>query len=442
MTATANLTLSPEKPATLKGLATKVKVLMQLKAPTAPHELERDPLNLSVVLDRSGSMAGDPLDKAKQCAAFVQSRLSTQDRLSLVIYDDKVEVAASSQPASPHNEFKSAVQSIDPGGCTNLVGGWQAGNGQVELYSSDYKNNRVLLLSDGRLNAGITNPEEIRALCKEVAKREIKTSTYGLGAHFDEEVMCLIAEETGGNARYGEEIEDLLEGFIEELDLLANLYSGQLMLSIEPREGVEVEVANRFVKKGDQYMLPDLAYDAEIWGGLILSVSPEAAESQEPLVTLKVESSDGELNMSAQLEALQILSPEAYDAVVTEKGITDYFAELQIAELKVEASNLARRGEWEQVEALLQRMKALPMTPVQAAEFEELKKLFAQRQLEIFAKESRFSASSSRTVMKSDMASYAMSAAWAPSPSAQAAPVPSYLKQKARRGKANVRDKK
>ena len=442
MTNSAQLTLTPEKPATLKGLATKVKVLMQVKAPSAPQNVERQPLNLSVVLDRSGSMHGTPLERAKQCAQFVQSRLSATDRLSLVIYDDQVQVAASSQPASPHSEYVSAVRAISSGGSTNLVGGWQAGNTQVQNYASDFKDNRVLLLSDGMLNAGVTDREEIRGLCKEMAKQGIKTSTYGLGEHFDEEVMCLIAEETGGNARYGEDVEDLPEGFIEELDLLANLYSGQLTLSLQPAEGVEIEVANRFVKRGERYMLPDLAYDAEVWAGLILSVSPEAAESQKPLLTVSVESGDDELHLSAEVGPLSILSPDAYEALVAEKGMTDYFAELDIAELKLAASDAARKGQWDQVKPLLEQMMALPMTPVQVAELAELEKLLAHRKQAIFAKESRLSASKSQRLMKADLASYAISGTWVESVqgTVQAAAVPSYLRQKSRQGKAHVKD--
>ena len=217
----------------------------------------------------------------------------------------------------------------------------------------------------------VTDPKEIRGLCQAMVKQGVKTSTYGLGEHFDEEVMCLIAEETGGNARYGEDVEDLLEGFIEELDLLANLYSGKLTLSLHPAEGVEVEVANRFVKRGDHYMMPDLAYDAEVWAGLVLSVSPEAAASQEPLLEVKVESEEQSLLLSAQLDPLPMLSPAAYEAVVANKAIRDYFAELKIAELKLEASDAARQGRWDQVKPLLEQMRALPMTPVQEAGLEE-----------------------------------------------------------------------
>ena len=441
MTSFAQITLSPQKPATLKGLNTKVKVLMQIKAPPPPKDLERFPLNLSVVLDRSGSMHGAPLEKAKQCAEFVRSRLNSKDRLSLVTYDDQVQIPADSQPAFPHPEYITAVQAINSGGSTNLVGGWQAGNMQVMEYASGFKDNRVLLLSDGMLNAGITDHKTIRGLCKGMAKHGIKTSTYGLGAQFDEEVMCLIAEETGGNARYGENVEDLLEGFIEELDLLANLYSGQLTLSLRPADGVKVELANQFVKSDGRYMLPDLAYDAEVWAGLILSVSSEAAQSQKPLLEVSVESAHDDVNLNAKVGPLPILSPEAYDAVVSEQGITDYFAELQIAELKLSASEAARNGLWEKVRGLLGQMKALPMTPVQKAELAELEKLLMNRQQDIFAKEARLSATQSRREMKADLASYTTSANWGgPLQNFAQKAVPTYLRQKARHGKANTKN--
>ena len=139
-----------------------------------------------------------------------------KDLISLVIYDDTVDVVSPSSTATPNDQYQQGVKGVEVGGTTNLFEGWEAGVNELAQQTENYDINRVLLLSDGCLNHGVTDPNEIKARCLDAAQRGIKTSTYGLGTHFDESIMCMMAEVSGGNNRYGERVEDLLEGFIEE----------------------------------------------------------------------------------------------------------------------------------------------------------------------------------------------------------------------------------
>ena len=439
MSNTPILTLTPERAAVLKGIDTQVDVLLQVRAPSAPPSFSRSTLNLAVVLDRSGSMNGEPLAVAKQCALFVQSRLTSQDVISLVTYDDIVNIAAASSAASPNDHFQNAVQQIVSGGTTNLFGGWEAGVAEVKKRVSEHPINRVLLLSDGCLNHGVIDGSTIRQACLDAAQQGIKTSTYGLGKHFDESIMCMMAEVSGGNNRYGEQVEDLLEGFIEELDLLAHLYTPELTLSLMPAAGVEVECLNSFVKIEDTWALPDLAYDAEVWVGLRLRVSVAAAEAQQPLLKVQVNAqvAGQSIESSHDLAALPAVSPTVFESVAPASVVTKYIAELKIAELKLEASQAGQRGEWEQVEALIKKIRALPMTDIQKSEIDELEALFKNRQKEIFAKEARFSSSLSQRSMKSGAMSYLTSSDWTNSDHSSSAP-PSYMRRKSRQGRASA----
>lgn len=160
----------------------------------------RRPMNIAVVLDRSGSMAdARKIDYAKKAINSLIDGLSSEDYLSIVIYDDRIDVLLPAQRVINKECIKRLVREIYPRGSTNLGGGMAEGFQQIERnFREDYVN-RVILLSDGLANTGITDPRELGRIAGRYRDKSISLTTMGVGLDYNENLMLGLAEHGGGN---------------------------------------------------------------------------------------------------------------------------------------------------------------------------------------------------------------------------------------------------
>ncbi|RMG61515.1 MAG: VWA domain-containing protein [Bacteroidetes bacterium] len=198
---------------------------LSFQAATAPQNKDRLPLNLSLVLDRSGSMSSeDKLGFVKQAASFVARNLLPTDHLSVVQYDSEVQTLFPQTALQSSQNLLKRIQSIQPGGMTNLSGGMLEGYRQVsQTETRQNMVNRVLLLSDGLANQGITDPAKLKEIARRRAAEErVSLSTFGVGSHFSEELMMQLAEYGNGTYYFIGSPDDIPTIFAAELkDLLA-----------------------------------------------------------------------------------------------------------------------------------------------------------------------------------------------------------------------------
>lgn len=243
------VTVIPSRPILAAGQESTVDFLIRIDAPQLGQRRERRPLNLGIVLDRSGSMRGGKLHHAKDAVAFAVRNMRPDDRVSLTIYDDQVQTLVPSAPVSHAGpQILALLPKVHDGGSTALHDAWVQGGLQVSEHQEPGRLNRVLLVSDGLANVGETSTEVLVSRARELFARGISTSTVGVGGDFNEDLMIPMARDGGGSGWFVESPADFTRIFGGELADLAAVFGEKARLRLEPRGGrVEIlEVLNDF----------------------------------------------------------------------------------------------------------------------------------------------------------------------------------------------------
>jgi Ca-activated chloride channel family protein len=205
----------------------------------APRPPRRS-LNLSLVIDRSGSMAGKPLQQALRAAEALADQLNADDVLSIVVYDDKVDTLLPPQKVTDKAAIRSLLHKVRAGGTTNLSGGWLRGCEHVQATADPEMIRRVLLLSDGQANVGVTDSALLIRTARQKADAGIVTTTLGFGANFNEDLMIGMAQAAGGNFYFIQSPDDAADVFRIEVESLSAVVAQNLTVTLTPRPGVQV----------------------------------------------------------------------------------------------------------------------------------------------------------------------------------------------------------
>ena len=391
--------------------------LIRVQAPAQPAAsllASRQPLRLSVVVDRSGSMSGEPLNEALRCVNHIASRLQPADQIAVVLYDSHVQLPVPLQPANA-TTVERALAGVESGGNTALFDGWQAGVDQLlgitagqlglELPSHAPTGNlsRVILLSDGQANNGLTEPLEIAKHCAKALTQGVSTTTVGLGRGFNEDLMIGMARAGGGLQYYGQTAEDLYDNFDEELALLQSLYLRQLHLKLTPADGVIAEPLGVVeVMPNGQYRLSDLAWGAESWLLVRLHVGPATVGTQKALLaaTLTAQVQQGAQAAAATVQSniwhfpmltLPVVVDADWQGAAKDETVANRVLEVAFGEQAALARGLLMRGRVADAERLFAALEPqVAHHPWLQNKLSSLREL-ARRDADMAAKELRFS---------------------------------------------------
>lgn len=220
-----------------EGNTAVIKITLDSLKPVNPTE--RPPVNLSIVLDRSGSMSGQKLEKAKEAAIEALRRLNADDIFSLVIYDHNVETIVSAQRAANTEWIESRIRQIRPGGNTALFGGVSQGAAEIRKHLEGKYVHRIILLSDGLANVGPGSPADLGRLGAGLIKEGISVTTVGVGTDYNEDLMARLSQKSDGNTYFVEDSRDLARIFSAELGDVLSVVAKKVKLIIECADGVE-----------------------------------------------------------------------------------------------------------------------------------------------------------------------------------------------------------
>lgn len=199
---------------------------------------QRAPINLGLVIDRSSSMAGDRLDKAKEAALMVVDRLQPDDIISVVTYDSTVEVLVPATRATARDAIREQISALEPRGSTALFAGVTHGLEEVSKFLDPKRVNRIVLLSDGQANVGPRSPNELGRLGEVAARQGISITTIGLGLGYNEDLMTQLAMASDGNHAFAENAVDLARIFQFELGDVMSVVAQDLQIDIDFADGI------------------------------------------------------------------------------------------------------------------------------------------------------------------------------------------------------------
>jgi len=341
-----------------------IKVL--LDAPEAPKDGERPPVNLAIVLDRSGSMSGAKIEKAKEAAIAALRRLGSRDLFSLVMYDHRVETIVPVQSAANTEWIEGRIRSIQPGGNTALFGGVSQGAAEVRKHIEDEKyTHRIILLSDGLANVGPSSPADLARLGAALIKEGISVSTVGVGTDYNEDLMTQLSQRSDGNSYFVESSKDLPKIFAAELGDVLSVVARKVIIEIECPNGARpIRIIGRDGRIEDNKVS---LYLNQLYGGqekfALVEVSVPATEAEtsreiavarcsyEDALTQKDASSSGRASVRFSQDEKEVIESVNKDVQA------DYNCN-QMAIVRDEAIALADKGEKEAAVQLMLKNSA------------------------------------------------------------------------------------
>jgi Ca-activated chloride channel family protein len=223
-------------------------VRVEITAPPAPPDHRRPAASLAFVIDRSGSMHGSKIHLARQAVREAIARLASEDRFAVVSYDDRIDVLVPSTPATPDARRAAllAIDRLDARGSTNLGEGWLRGCEQVADHLAPDGVNRVLLLTDGLANQGMTGVDELAGHAAELRRRGVATTTFGVGDDFDEALLRAMADAGGGHFRFIEHERQIVDHISGEVGELLEVTARDAVVEVTGPEGIRVETLSPY----------------------------------------------------------------------------------------------------------------------------------------------------------------------------------------------------
>ena len=323
-----------------------------ISTPGKKTNVERAPLNLSLVIDRSGSMDGEKLDFVKQAAGHVVDLLDKKDRVAVVTYDDTVDVILHStfMTNEAKKQARQKIAAIRSGGSTFLFGGWVKGCEQVAEAATAKTFNRTMLLTDGLANVGVTSREELGWQAQQLFRRGVATSCFGVGNGYDEHLLEAMANNGGGNFHFLETINAIPLVFEREFLELINLSLRDTEISLDLPDAIKVSASAGYQleRSADKVRVKIGSLVAGRTQYVYLKLKfPKNLPMTEVQMPIRVYGRDEE-GLAVRAEQIMVfkrVDASQADAIPADKSLMERFALVDLADQATEALKRERAGD-------------------------------------------------------------------------------------------------
>jgi Ca-activated chloride channel family protein len=313
---------------------------------------KRLPMNIALVIDRSGSMRGEKMVQTLAAATHFVKQLTHKDTLSIVSYstDVRIDLPASQMSDEVRKDALAAIEGIQPSGSTNLSGGLFRGQDEVERNLRSGQVNRVILMSDGLANRGIADAKALSMQVQKSAQRGISITTMGVGADYNEDLMTAVADHASGNYYFIKEAKQIASVFKIELDKMFSTVAQAATVTLFLEDGIELAsvFGYTFTRKGDSITIPL----AEMFGGQKRSI---LAKVKVPImregriavgsVTLSYDDIATQKKATSKVDlAVRVTKNKTLVENGRNRGVEERVEEVQVAAVMTKAADMLKSG--------------------------------------------------------------------------------------------------
>ena len=300
-----------------------VYALLELQAPFQQPSI-RDPLNLCLVIDQSGSMQeGNKMNYVKEAAKLILGSLDEQDTLSIIGYDDTpyTYYPSTKLTKGQKNNIVAAIDTMYAMGGTNISDALLAGIYSINTSKDSQQVKNIFLLSDGIATSGDTRSFVIENHAFAAKKKHnISISAFGVGENYNEDLLSSLADVSMGSYYYIQNPRQIFMNLHSEISNLKTIAFKNMMLDVDIPEGFELETVFGYnanvSKKSVNIQLPPLQLGEKKY---VLLKLKKAAKTKPSLfdAVLSKQSQDLSFTLNGKLKAFNKLSNKTFSTNIS-----------------------------------------------------------------------------------------------------------------------------
>lgn len=202
----------------------------------------RPPMEVVLVVDTSGSMAGSKIESARAAATKLVNSLKDGDIVALDSFSDEADslVAPTRLDSSSRQEILRQIGRLQPKGSTNMFSGLNLAESQLAGAPADHPLRRVVMISDGIANVGPSSPDVLGAVAERGLRNRSQITSFGVGIDYDERTLNALSIRSNGRIYHIGEPREMAHVLDSELALLDAIVASDSFVEVTPAPGVQL----------------------------------------------------------------------------------------------------------------------------------------------------------------------------------------------------------